>query len=205
MIIGDGFNAKDIAEGDCLPALKEAAQYLITVEPYKTYSKYFNIYIGFAMSNESGIGSVNTIRYNRFGTTFTGGSGLSADYDEIFSYALNAPTVNQNNLNQTLIIIVPNTTEYGGITQMWEDGSAIAFCPRSTDAYPYDSRGVCSMRQEAMPSANLAMSIYITMPSSTHVIVYVVPMWVLLIRQSRSAGTTTCHLRARCTKCHGAI
>ena len=142
VIIGDGFNAKDIAEGDCLPALKEAAQYLITVEPYKTYSKYFNIYIGFAMSNESGIGSVNTIRYNRFGTTFTGGSGLSADYDEIFSYALNAPTVNQNNLNQTLIIIVPNTTEYGGITQMWEDGSAIAFCPRSTDAYPYDSRGV---------------------------------------------------------------
>ena len=142
VIIGDGFNAKDIAEGDCLPALKEAAQYFITVEPYKTYSKYFNIYIGFAMSNESGIGSVNTIRYNRFGTTFTGGTGLSADYDEIFSYALNAPTVNQNNLNQTLIIIVPNTTEYGGITQMWEDGSAIAICPRSTDAYPYDSRGV---------------------------------------------------------------
>ena len=142
VIIGDGFNAKDIAEGDCLPALKEAAQYLITIEPYKTYSKYFNIYIGFAMSNESGIGTLNTIRYNRFGTTFTGGSGLSADYDEIFSYALNAPTVNQNNLNQTLIIIVPNTTEYGGITQMWEDGSAIAFCPRSTDAYPYDSRGV---------------------------------------------------------------
>ena len=142
VIIGDGFNAKDIAEGDCLPALKEAAQYLITIEPYKTYSKYFNIYIGFAMSNESGIGSVNTIRYNRFGTTFTSGTGLSADYDEIFSYALNAPTVNQNNLNQTLIIIVPNTTEYGGITQMWEDGSAIAICPRSTDAYPYDSRGV---------------------------------------------------------------
>ena len=142
VIIGDGFNAKDIAEGDCLPALKEAAQYLITIEPYKTYSKYFNIYIGFAMSNESGIGTLNTIRYNRFGTTFTGGSGLSADYDEIFSYALNAPTVNQNNLNQTLIIIVPNTTEYGGITQMWEDGSAIAICPRSTDAYPYDSRGV---------------------------------------------------------------
>ena len=142
VIIGDGYNAKDIAEGDCLPALKEAAQYLITIEPYKTYSKYFNIYIGFAMSNESGIGTVNTIRYNRFGTTFTGGSGLSADYDEIFSYALNAPTVNQNNLNQTLIIIVPNTTEYGGICQMWEDGSAIAFCPRSTYGYPLDTRGV---------------------------------------------------------------
>lgn len=142
VIIGDGFDAKDIAEGDCLKALKEAAQYLITIEPFETYAKYFNLYIAFAMSNESGIGNVNTIRYNRFGTTFTGGTGLSADYDEIFNYALKASTVNENNLNRTLIIVVPNTTDYGGITQMWEDGSAIAFCPRSTDAYPYDTRGV---------------------------------------------------------------
>lgn len=142
VIIGDGFDAKDIAEGDCLKALKEAAQYLITIEPFETYAKYFNIYIAFAMSNESGIGNVNTIRYNRFGTTFTGGTGLSANYDEIFNYALKASTVNENNLNRTLIIVVPNTTDYGGITQMWEDGSAIAFCPRSTEAYPYDTRGV---------------------------------------------------------------
>ena len=142
VIIGDGFDAKDIAEGDCLKALKEAAQYLITIEPFETYAKYFNLYIAFAMSNESGIGNVNTIRYNRFGTTFTGGTGLSADYDEIFNYALKASTVNENNLNKTLIIVVPNTTDYGGITQMWEDGSAIAFCPRSTEAYPYDTRGV---------------------------------------------------------------
>lgn len=142
VIIGDGFDAKDIAEGDCLKALKEAAQYLITIEPFETYAKYFNLYIAFAMSNESGIGNVNTILYNRFGTTFTGGTGLSADYDEIFNYALKASTVNENNLNKTLIIVVPNTTDYGGITQMWEDGSAIAFCPRSTEAYPYDTRGV---------------------------------------------------------------
>lgn len=142
VIIGDGFDAKDIAEGDCLKALKEAAQYFITIEPFETYAKYFNLYIAFAMSNESGIGNVNTILYNRFGTTFTGGTGLSADYDEIFNYALKASTVNENNLNKTLIIVVPNTTDYGGITQMWEDGSAIAFCPRSTEAYPYDTRGV---------------------------------------------------------------
>ena len=30
----------------------------------------------------------------------------------------------------------------GGITQMWEDGSAIAFCPLSTYGYPLDTRGV---------------------------------------------------------------
>ena len=30
----------------------------------------------------------------------------------------------------------------GGICQMWEDGSAIAFCPQSTYGYPLDTRGV---------------------------------------------------------------
>lgn len=47
----------------------------------------------------------------------------------LFDYILGAPTVKRNNLNQTLIIIVPNSTDYGGITQMWADGSGIAFCP----------------------------------------------------------------------------
>ncbi|MDE7115270.1 MAG: hypothetical protein K2O56_02445, partial [Muribaculaceae bacterium] len=81
-------------------------------------------------------------RYNRFNTTFTGGVGLKCDYDEVFAYALNAPTVTESNLNETLIIIVPNSTEYGGICNMWSNGAAIAFCPKSTDEYPYDSRGL---------------------------------------------------------------
>ena len=51
-------------------------------------------------------------------------------------------TVTKDNLNETLIIVVPNSTDYGGITQMWADGSAIAFCPLSTYGYPLDSRGV---------------------------------------------------------------
>ena len=52
------------------------------------------------------------------------------------------PTVNESNLNQSLIIVTPNTSDYGGICQMWEDGSAIAFCPKSTYGYPLDTRGV---------------------------------------------------------------
>ena len=52
------------------------------------------------------------------------------------------PTVNEGNLNQSLVIITPNSTDYGGICQMWADGSAIAFCPLSTYGYPLDSRGV---------------------------------------------------------------
>ena len=142
VLLGDGFNAKDIASGKYLKDIKQEVEYFFGIEPYKTYRDYFNVYTAIPLSTESGIGTVNTIRYNRFYTTFTGGVGLKADYDEVFDYALGAPTVNKGNLNQTLIIMVPNSTDYGGICQMWEDGSAIAFCPQSTYGYPLDTRGV---------------------------------------------------------------
>ena len=142
VLLGDGFNAKDIASGEYLKDIKQEVEYFFGIEPYKTYRDYFNVYTAIPLSTESGVGTVNTIRYNRFNTTFTGGVGLKADYDEVFSYALGAPTVNKSNLNQTLIIIVPNSTDYGGICQMWPDGSAIAFCPKSTYGYPLDTRGV---------------------------------------------------------------
>lgn len=142
VLLGDGFNAKDIASGKYLKDIKQEVEYFFGIEPYKTYRDYFNVYTAIPLSTESGIGTVNTIRYNRFNTTFTGGVGLKADYDEVFNYALGAPTVNKGNLNQTLIIMVPNSTDYGGICQMWEDGSAIAFCPQSTYGYPLDTRGV---------------------------------------------------------------
>lgn len=142
VLLGDGFNAKDIASGKYLKDIKQEVEYFFGIEPYKTYRDYFNVYTAIPLSTESGIGTVNTIRYNRFNTTFAGGVKLKADYDEVFNYALGAPTVNKGNLNQTLIIMVPNSTDYGGICQMWEDGSAIAFCPQSTYGYPLDTRGV---------------------------------------------------------------
>ena len=142
VLLGDGFSAKDIASGEYLNDIKQEVEYFFGIEPYKTYRDYFNVYTAIPLSTESGVGTVNTIRYNRFNTTFTGGVGLKADYDEIFDYALGAPTVNKRNLNQTLIIIVPNSTDYGGICQMWPDGSAIAFCPKSTYGYPLNTRGV---------------------------------------------------------------
>lgn len=142
VILGDGYDGKNISDGDYLANIKQEVEYFFGIEPYTTYRDYFNVYTAFPLSTETGVGTINTIRYNRFNTTFTGGVGLRADYDEIFKYALNAPTVTKENLNQTLIIIVPNSTDYGGICQMWEDGSAIAFCPQSTYGYPLDSRGV---------------------------------------------------------------
>ena len=147
VFLGDGYDATDIASGQYLKDMQDGMEHFFGIEPYKTYRDYFNVSTAFALSTESGVGTVNTIRYNRFNTTFTGGVGLNCDYDEMFSYVLRNPRVNTSNLCQTLIVVIPNSTDYGGITQMWEDGSAIAFCPKSTYGYPFDSRGV--MQHEA--------------------------------------------------------
>lgn len=142
VILGDGYDAKEIADGSYLADMKQEIEYFFGIEPYTTYRDYFNVYTAFPLSTESGVGTVNTIRYNRFNTTYTGGVGLKCDYDQVFEYSMNAPTVNSGNIDQTLIIIIPNSSDYGGICQMWESGAAIAFCPKSDYGYPLDSRGV---------------------------------------------------------------
>ena len=142
IFIGDGYDAKDVSEGLYLRDMKEQVEHFFNIEPYRTYRNYFNIYTAIAVSPESGIGTTNSIRYAKFETTFTGGVGLRCDYNAVFQYALKMPTVNKDNLNQSLIIVTPNTSDYGGSCQMWEDGSAIAFCPKSTYGYPLDTRGV---------------------------------------------------------------
>lgn len=142
VFLGDGYDAKDISEGKYMKDMQDQVENFFGIEPYKTYRNYFNVYTAIAVSPETGIGTINTIRYAKFGTTYTGGVGLKCDYDAAFEYALKIPTVTADNLKESLIIMVPNSTDYGGICQMWEDGSAIAFCPLSTYGYPLDTRGV---------------------------------------------------------------
>ena len=76
----------------------------------------------------------------KFGSTFGEKNLVQPDMNTCFEYACKAPI--DNNLAQTLIVLVENTTEYGGITYMYGDGTALACCPKSADAYPYDFRGI---------------------------------------------------------------
>lgn len=142
IFLGDGYNNKDIANGTYLKDMKQQMEYFFGVEPYTTYRDYFNVYTAIALSQESGVGTVNTLCDNKFETTFIGGASLMCNTNDVFKYALRMPTVNSGNLNQTLIVLTPNTTDYGGVTSMWADGSAIAITPKSADDYPYDSRGI---------------------------------------------------------------
>lgn len=141
VILGEGYDAKDISDGKLLADVNETMENFFDIEPYRTYRDYFNVYTGIAVSPESGVGNANTTVHNRFGTSATRGT-LSGTADEILKYACTMPSVSRDNLGQTLIIIVTNTSDYSGATRLFDDGTAISYCPKRDDYYPYDFRGI---------------------------------------------------------------
>ena len=140
VLMGDCFDAKDIAEGKYLKAMQDAYTYFFDIEPYLTYKDYFNVYAVVGMSADSGMGTVNTIREARFGSQYTLNEGVSPDFETVFAGACVAPI--NDNVATTLVILVENSNEYSGLCYMYGDGSAVAVVPMSTDPAPYDFRGL---------------------------------------------------------------
>ena len=139
-MIGDCYDAADIAAGNYVDDIKKAAEYFFAVEPYSTYKDYFNVYGVVGVSDDSGMGTLNTIKDSKFGSSFGETKIVEPNVTACFDYANKAPI--GGNIAQTLVILVENSSEYGGVTFMYGDGSAIACCPKSADAYPYDFRGI---------------------------------------------------------------
>lgn len=138
--IGDGYDAKDIAKGIFLDNVQTGNTSFFDLEPYKTYSDYFNVYAVVSQSNDSGIGTANTIIDTKFGSSFTQNRILPPSAEACFAWAKKANA--SMDLTKSLTIMLQNTSTYEGVTLMYGDGSALACCPVSTNAYPYDFRGI---------------------------------------------------------------
>ena len=140
VFIGDGYDAKDIAKGTFITNAQKGYSSFFDLEPYNTYKDYFNVYAVTCQSDDSGIGTVNTVIDTKFGSYFTQNRILPPAAEPCFKWAKKAkPSMD---LTRSLTILLMNTSTYEGVTMMYGDGSAIACCPVSTEAYPYDFRGI---------------------------------------------------------------
>ena len=140
VFIGDGYDAKDIAKGTFLTNAQKGYSSFFDLEPYNSYKEYFNVYAVTCQSDDSGIGTVNTVIDTKFGSYFTQNRILPPAAGPCFEWAKKAnPSMD---LTKSLTILLMNTSCYEGVTMMYGDGSAIACCPVSTNAYPYDFRGI---------------------------------------------------------------
>lgn len=148
VFLGDGYDAEDIARGNFLEDMREGMEYFFAIEPYKTYKDYFNVYADMAMSYESGVCSnVNIWRQAKFNTIYgAGGNGrLEVHPEDVMDYVLNqvsGTAITPTNVNQSLIICVPNDDGYEGIATLYSSGAAVAFAPHSRFGYPNDFRGI---------------------------------------------------------------
>lgn len=140
VFIGDGYDAKDIAKGTFKQNTEDGFKHFFGIEPYSTYKDYFNVYAVVSKSDDNGIGTVNTVIDTKFGSYFTQNRIKAPAADKCFKWAKRADA--SMDLSKSLVIMLMNTSTYEGVTMMYGDGSAIACCPVSTDAYPYDFRGI---------------------------------------------------------------
>lgn len=138
VFLADGFDAREIASDKYMNEVRQAYEYFFDIEPYKSYKDYFDVYAVIGVSKDRGIGTVNTIRDVKFGSQYSP-DGIRIDSDICFEYARKAN--NSIDLNQTLIVLLQNTSDYPGRTFMYEHGSVIACCPTSREVYPYNCCG----------------------------------------------------------------
>ena len=148
VFVGDGFNGENISDGSYLELIKQQTEYFFGIEPYKSHRDYFNVYVTFPLSQETGVNTMHTYVNNRFGTLYGyDGNAMSTmdrlltETDEVFSYAVEKTPLTNENLWRSLVILVPNSDAYNGVTE-FKDGVPMAICPPSNRPYPQDTRGV---------------------------------------------------------------
>ena len=147
VFMGDCFDAKDIAQGYYEEIMNEAIGYFFAVEPYSTYREYFNVYTVVGHSPDSGLPTTYTINQeSRFESQYAyengGGFQFKINEDKCFEYACKAPTVSKENLCQTPVVVIENSSVYGGCTYLWDDNTALAVQCIMRNEYPFDFRGV---------------------------------------------------------------
>jgi hypothetical protein len=142
VFMGDGYSIEDIASEKYEDDIREAYGHFFDIEPYRSYKEYFNVYMVYVFSAESGISDVSTVVNTALGTRYTKdkpSTSMTTNTSTVFEYALKAPI---KGLTTTLVIDIANSSRYGGTCILYSDNKAVAICPKSNSSYPYDFRGV---------------------------------------------------------------
>ena len=141
--MGDGFTQQSMAlNGYYEETMRKAADYFFSIEPYKTYRDYFNVYTVIAESEEVGVseknsgGKVN----NKFGTAFGIGTEIVCNDKQVLEYACKVKGLPTE--KPLTIIVVLNSTKYAGTTYLYSNGNSIALCPMSCESSPNDFEGL---------------------------------------------------------------
>lgn len=145
VFLGDGYDAIDIFNGLYLYDMKQEMEYFFAVEPYTSYREYFNVYTSFALSEDSGVESLNGWRTSKFHTCIGDGTTrLSADWVSALNYSVETvPALSSSPQPSVGVVLVANSDMYEGITYvLGQNDSFCSVVTKSALEYPNDARGL---------------------------------------------------------------
>ena len=126
VMLGDGFNDKDIESGKYDEILQRASEHLFTEEPMKSLKEYFNVYSVKVVSAFSDVDAGDSA----LGTVFYGGTHVGGNDSKCFEYAEKVEGIN---LNESVVVVIMNSPVYAGTCYLYIDNRAIAYFPLGTD------------------------------------------------------------------------
>jgi hypothetical protein len=126
VLLGDSYDAQSISDGTYEAVMREAMEHFFDIEPFSTYRDLFNVY------------SVNVVsgQDNALGTYYGEGTSIIGDDDKCFEYA--AKALPADRMDDALVIVVINSTEFGGSSYMyvprsegdWAGGRSVSYIPK---------------------------------------------------------------------------
>lgn len=129
-LVGEGYNAEDIASGLYLNDMKEQMEHIFSIEPMKSYREYFTVSTAIACSPESGIDGLSK---------FQGSNELVLQYAQQYGIGI------QGNEGNSTILVLRNSINTGfngtALYDLDYRGLAISWMAKSNDVYPFDQRG----------------------------------------------------------------
>ena len=145
IVTGDGFMRKDLLYGgEYEQSMNKAIEYFFSIEPYKSYREFFNVYMVVAESKEEGVGKKSPFSGssidNKFGTAYGDGTEIVCNDELIFEYARKVNELPDD--KPITVLVVLNSDKYAGTAYLYSDGNSIALCPMSTQESPNDFEGI---------------------------------------------------------------
>lgn len=135
VLMGDGFSDRMVADGRYQEVMIRCMEAMFSEAPFSHFRELFNIYMVTAVSaNECFEYNSTTALRCKFGE----GTLISGDNERCFDYV--ADIVTEEQLDDTLIVVVLNSDKYAGTTYMYHpragvfgSGTAIAYVPLTTE------------------------------------------------------------------------
>ena len=117
VFMGDGFSDRQIADGTYEAVMKKGMEAFFSEQPFTYYQNYFDVDMVYAVSTQEGCkddAAQETPNNTAFSTWFGEGTEVSGDTEKCKTYAKYVDGIDDNNIKNTLIIVMMNSTKYAG-------------------------------------------------------------------------------------------